>query len=242
MSNTGWLVLIIGHSSKLQIRFRDQQRRSASIRSLEGSGQSTTRNTSSDLQILRIHHKTQQFVEWQDLNKHLEHCSKYKAWRRANPSNDCEDERVNHAAPRNTLNDYLTSLSDILPTRGAMTSTKLCEQVLRIIVAGNLSFSFTENPEFIALLRHAYLDCDIPNRRSVAKTLKKAARNERVALREELTNNDSKVSVTLDAWTSNNNIAFLGMYYIFCHGKILQSIGDQHSSRDFSYIFANCIL
>ena len=123
-----------------------------------------------------------------------------------------------------------------------LTSTKLCEQVLRIIVAGNLSFSFAENPEFVALLQHAYRDCDIPNRRSVAKALKKAAKDERVALREELTNNDSKFSVTLDAWTSNNNIPFLGMYYIFCHGKILQSIEDQHSSHDLSYIYANCIL
>jgi len=69
VSHTGSLVLIIGHSRKLQIRLRDQQRRSASIRSLDGSGQSTTRNTSSDLQILPIHHKTQQFVERQDPKK-----------------------------------------------------------------------------------------------------------------------------------------------------------------------------
>src|SRR5205814_8561670 len=103
---------------------------------------------------------------------------------------------------------------------------------------GNLSFSFAENPEFTALLRHAYLDCNNPNHRSVAKALKKAANDERVTLREELTNNDSKVSIALDAWTSNNNIAFLGMYCILCHGKISRSFGDQHSSRDFSsYIF-----
>ena len=149
-----------------------------------------------------------------NLNEHLERCDKYKAWRRTNPSSDYEDEHVNHSTPKNILNDYLTSPSDILPTKGAMTSAKLCEQVLRIIVAGNLSFSFAENPEFVALLRHAYLDCNIPNRRSVAKALKKAAKDERVALREELMNNDSKVSIALDAWTSNNNIAFLGMYIV----------------------------
>ena len=178
-----------------------------------------------------------------NLNEHLERCDKYKAWRRANPSSDCEDEHVNHTARKNIFGDYLTSSSDILPTRGAMTSTKLCEQVLRIIIAGNLGFSFAENPEFAALLRHAYPDCNIPNHRSVAKALKKAAKDERVALREELTNNDSKVSIALDAWTSNNNIAFLGMYCISCHGKISRSFGDQRSSRDFSaYIFANCFL
>lgn len=149
-----------------------------------------------------------------NLNEHLERCDKYKAWRRANPSNNYEDEHVDHSAPKVILDDYLTSSSDILPTKGAMTSAKLCEQVLRIIVAGNLGFSFAENPEFVALLHHAYPDCNIPNRRSVSKALKKAAKDERVALREELMNNDSKVSIALDAWTSNNNIAFLGMYIV----------------------------
>jgi hypothetical protein len=149
-----------------------------------------------------------------NLNEHLERCDKYKVWRRTNPSGDYNDEHMNHSAKKNILDDYLMSPSDILPTRGAMTSTKLCEQVLRIIVAGNLSFSFAENPEFVALLRHAYPDCDIPNRRSVAKALKKAAKDERVALREELMKNDSKVSIALDAWTSSNTIAFLGMYIV----------------------------
>lgn len=149
-----------------------------------------------------------------NLNEHLERCQKYKAWRRANPSSDWEDEHENHTAPKNILNDYLTPPPNILPTRGAMTSDKLCEQVLRIIVAGNLSFYFAENPEFVALLRHAYPDCNIPNRRSVTKALKKAAKDERIALREELTNNNSKVSLALDAWTSNNNIAFLGMHIV----------------------------
>ena len=145
-----------------------------------------------------------------NLNEHLERCQKFKVWRCTDPSGNNEDEHLNRVPPKSVLDDYLSSPSDILPTRGAMTSAKLCEQVLRIIVAGNLSFSFAENPEFIALLQHAYPDCNIPNRRSVAKALKKAAKEERVALRDELTTNDSKVSVALDAWTSNNNIAFLG--------------------------------
>jgi len=149
-----------------------------------------------------------------NLKEHLERCTKYKAWRRANPSDDLEDEHLDHNASENIFENFLTLSPEILPTRGAMTSTKLCEQVLRIIAAGNLSFSFAENPEFIALLRHAYPDCTCPNRRSVAKALKRLAKDERVALKEELTNNDSKVSVALDAWTSSNNIAFLGIFLV----------------------------
>ena len=149
-----------------------------------------------------------------NLKEHLERCAKYKAWRRANPSNDPEGDHVDRNASENIVKNFLASSSEILPTRGAMTSTKLCEQVLRIIAAGNLSFSFAENPKFIALLRHAYPDYTSPNRRSVAKALKRLAKDERVALKEELTNNDSKVSVALDAWTSSNNIAFLGTFLV----------------------------
>ena len=36
-----------------------------------------------------------------------------------------------------------------------MSAEKLCEQVLRFITEGNLSFSFAENDEFVALLKHA---------------------------------------------------------------------------------------
>jgi len=147
-----------------------------------------------------------------NLKEHLERCAKYKAWQRANPSNDPEDGHLDYSGSENIFENFLRPSSEILPTRGAMTSTKLCEQVLRIIAAGNLSFAFAENPEFVALLRHAYPDCTVPNRRSVAKALKRAAKDERVALKEELTSNDSKVSVALDAWTSNNNIAFLGIF------------------------------
>jgi hypothetical protein len=43
-----------------------------------------------------------------------------------------------------------------------MTAEKLCEQVLRIITEGNLSFVFAENSEFASLLKHAYLDIKLP--------------------------------------------------------------------------------
>jgi len=69
MSHTSSLALILGHSREFQIRFWDQQRHLASICSMDGSGESTTRNASSNLQTLPIHHETQQFVEWKDSKK-----------------------------------------------------------------------------------------------------------------------------------------------------------------------------
>ena len=147
-----------------------------------------------------------------NLKEHLGRCNKYKAWRYANPSNNRDDEHMDRRAQSNPLENFLATSSDVLPTRWAMTSNKLCEQVLRIIAAGNLSFSFAENPEFVALLRHAYPDCSIPNRRSVAKALKRAVKRESTTLKDKLTGNDLKVSIALDAWTSGNNIAFLGIF------------------------------
>jgi hypothetical protein len=137
---------------------------------------------------------------------------------------------MDHRAPSNPLENFLATSPDVLPTRGAMTSNKLCEQVLRIIAAGNLSFSFAENPEFVALLRHAYPDCSIPNRRSVAKALKRAVKRDSVALKEELTGNDSKVSIALDAWTSGNNIAFLGIFLVSQEDAAID--WNQYSSCD----------
>lgn len=91
-----------------------------------------------------------------------------------------------------------------------MTSEKLCEQVLRIIAAGNLSFSFAENPEFVALLQQAYPACRPPTRRAVMEKLKQNVRIEMKNLKEDLSANDSKVSLALDNWSSSNNIAFMG--------------------------------
>jgi hypothetical protein len=109
--------------------------------------------------------------------------------------------------------DHLFNFGDSekFPTSGAMTQRKLCEQVLRIITAGNLSFSQAENPELLALERHAYPNVDPPNRRSVAKRLKDCAFEERMKLKDQLERIDSKVSLALDAWTTRNNAAFLGI-------------------------------
>jgi hypothetical protein len=107
-----------------------------------------------------------------------------------------------------------------IPTRGLMTSEKLCETALRIIVAGNLPFSHAENPELVANWKHAYPSCNIPNRRSVATLLKKMAKEERFNLKKELANNESKVSLAMDAWTSANNLAFLGTVPAICDKKV----------------------
>jgi fructose-1-phosphate kinase PfkB-like protein len=96
-----------------------------------------------------------------------------------------------------------------------MTADKLCEQMLRIITEGNLPFLFAENSELVKLLKHAYPGVIIPNRRSVAAKLKSNVAKSKQQLKERLAKVDSKISLALDAWTTRNNVAFLGMWV--CH-------------------------
>jgi hypothetical protein len=94
-----------------------------------------------------------------------------------------------------------------------MTTERLCETVLNIIVEGNLSFRQAENPALQNLLREAFPTCSIPNRRSVAKRLTMEASMARGLIRDRFAEIDSKVSLALDAWTSkNNNFEFLGIF------------------------------
>lgn len=92
-----------------------------------------------------------------------------------------------------------------------MTSDRLCELVLQIIVAGNLSFRQAENPKLQELLMLAFPSCDPPNERSVAQRLKSEAQLSRGNLRDRVEAIDSKMSLALDAWHSKvGNMEFLG--------------------------------
>ena len=79
-----------------------------------------------------------------------------------------------------------------------MTTTKLREQVLNIIIAGNLSFSQVENPALVSLLKDAYLDCILLSRRVVTDLLHSGAQEAKRDIIKRLANLDSKVSLALD--------------------------------------------
>ena len=137
------------------------------------------------------------------MKKHLAGCSKYKAAERLHRNGQPDS-------------DLFAGLfdNDIRPDLGLMTQDKLCEQVLRIIAEGNLPFSHAENSELVILLKHAYSTLNPPNRRAVAARLKSNVMEEKEKLKQSLAEVDSKISLALDAWTTRNNIAFLGMFYV----------------------------
>ena len=132
------------------------------------------------------------------LRKHLGTCNKIKLAKQS-PAN------------LNLFKSFFAS-EDNLPTSGVMISDKLYEQVLRIILAGNLSFSQVENPELVALLRNAYPDANIPNRGSVVNKLNEQTAMAKEKLKDQLGTVESKISLAMDVWSTRTNYSFLGIF------------------------------
>jgi hypothetical protein len=97
-------------------------------------------------------------------------------------------------------------------TEAMMTSEKLCERLLRVAIAGNISFRAATNPELIELLSEAWPEVDMPNRKGLKSCLMKVAGHGKSDLKERLLLNKSKISIACDGWKSSNNINFMGMF------------------------------
>jgi hypothetical protein len=95
--------------------------------------------------------------------------------------------------------------------RPIMTTSRLQEQVLRIVIAGNLSFYFAENEEFKVLLKDAYPDCSPPTRKGLVDLLVVKADEARAAIADIVQQLDSKIHLAIDCWTSRMNIGYMSM-------------------------------
>jgi len=127
------------------------------------------------------------------IKKHLDRCSQYQ-------------DKIN-GKQADPFADFFAC------QRKPMTSERLCEGVLKIIIVGNLSFHQAENMSLYELLNEGWSALKLPNQRSVAEHLKKEAQLCRTALRARMEGIDSKISLALDAWHSQvGNMEFLGMY------------------------------
>jgi len=91
-----------------------------------------------------------------------------------------------------------------------MNRDRLKETVLRIIISGNLPFSFIDNLEFQALLQEAHSSSPPPNRKSAQDYLQSVVDRTKEDLKAKLVANDSKISLVLDAWTTRSSLSFLG--------------------------------
>jgi hypothetical protein len=87
------------------------------------------------------------------------------------------------------------------------------DKVAALFVSGNISFNQADNPAFQELLAMIKVDGKrmAINRKNVANYVKQQGKAAKEELLVELMENESKVSLALDCWTSSNNCAFIGM-------------------------------
>jgi hypothetical protein len=99
---------------------------------------------------------------------------------------------------------------DFWNQRCLMSRSQLAEQILRIVIVGDLSFNFAENPALHAFLKISYPNIQRPTRKMIALRLSDQANEAKVHLRDYFATHDGKVSLALDGWNSRNNKDFIG--------------------------------
>ena len=90
----------------------------------------------------------------------------------------------------------------------------ITELILKFFISGNVSFQQGENEYLQRLIKlipingNTFARC--PSRKVIRSRLTEHADNATDDLRSILLDNDSKISLALDCWTSRTNSAFLG--------------------------------
>ena len=89
------------------------------------------------------------------------------------------------------------------------------ELLLRFIINNNLPFSIIESNSFLKLLKYINEDLPTISRGTIKNNLDLLYNKELVKVKKRLSTNNSLFSITLDEWSSNNNIDFLAitLYY-----------------------------
>ena len=127
------------------------------------------------------------------MSRHLKECAEYKKQKPTLQS--FINEFNNHdTMTRNNLDD------DIL------------NKILKFFISGNIAFNQADNPYFLELIQTAHVRAKQPviNRKNIRERLRKLAATAKENLMMTLIENDSKISLALDCWSSKNGYAFLG--------------------------------
>ena len=138
------------------------------------------------------------------MRRHLNKCRTYARYRR---------QLTGESGP--DISDSLYTCHGWTNThaRPVMTADRLAEKLLRIVVSANQPFIFIKNQEFPDLLEEAVPKCPVPSRQIMPDLLSANANHAISELRQELADNDFKVSLALDVWTTRKNYAFLSTFH-----------------------------
>src|SRR6266496_3720111 len=115
------------------------------------------------------------------------------------------------------------------PPKARLTQEEYDVKCLNAMMACNWSFEQFSDASFRELLDvgHGF---DIPTPKVIKAWLKKYAKLAQDEIKQCLVDNESRISLALDCWTSSNRLEFMGMFRIDC-----QSIFGIRSVADCSY-------
>ncbi len=102
----------------------------------------------------------------------------------------------------------------IKPPPQPVTQTGFVDRLINLIIATDQHFNVVENEEFCEVIKYVSRNNDkikMPNRKSVKKTIHEKFVQEREKLKNELQQNDKKVSLMIDCWTSKNQHPYQGV-------------------------------
>ena len=84
-------------------------------------------------------------------------------------------------------------------------------RLVKWVVRNNHPFSVVDEADFREMLAMANYDIAVPSATTIKREIVKCYHEEAARIRERLASVDSKISLTLDCWTSPNGLAFLGV-------------------------------
>jgi len=115
------------------------------------------------------------------------------------------------------------------PPKARLTQEEYDVKCLNAMMACNWSFEQFSDVSFRELLDvgHGF---DIPTLKVIKAQLKKYAKLAQDEIKQHLADNESRISLALDCWTSSNRLEFMGMFRIDC-----QSIFGIRPVTDCSY-------
>jgi hypothetical protein len=128
------------------------------------------------------------------MKRHLETCVEFKKSAKREARTEAEVQRDIRFTQRYT-----------------MSPQSLLDHVLRIIIAGDLSFRFASNIPFVEFVKICYPNLQPPSRFAIANRLTTSAQEMKYTLAAYFMGLNAKVSIALDSWNSRNNKDYLGI-------------------------------
>lgn len=175
--------------------------------------------------------------------------------RHAKTCNRLDRIRYSSHSDQNPFREWFEAKDHEKESKGTADITKelVTEAVLDFFISGDILFNQAENPQFKSLMNLIRIPIEqapkdqtqiirtksvtAPSRKILRSRLDEYVVKAKEQLREQLQENDSKVSLALDLWTGGANYAFMGIPFIafmltYCLAVTAHWVDQQFCLRD----------